>query len=346
MRNGSLNHQIPINDQQIIPMINISTNNQSLSTSIINQSLQSNLSLINQPTYIAFSSVYDVYVYPSICVLGTIGNIIAILVFLFTYQRFLPSSVYLLALTVSDTAYLIMMLMMSPAKETHWLHFYFLSVSSTVAPWFTTAFTVERYIVTLHPIRGRTYVTVCHARIVCTIIVIVAGVLQTDKLICGYYAVFNGYSELIPLNIFQLFLIRIIPSCLICLFNTLIIIHIRRHVNLTRTMSIRLKPVTPRRTRSLREISNVPVVRNNSLPVRFTSIRKFERRQNGSFRVQQMDRNGRSSFKKDSTKNRVTKMLITISSLFLLLSFPLTLLWGYDLLYKVRVNPEWSVEPW
>jgi hypothetical protein len=51
----------------------------------------------------------DFYLLPAIAIVGTVGNLLSFLVFTTTYLHRLSSSVYLAALAVVDTVFLIMM---------------------------------------------------------------------------------------------------------------------------------------------------------------------------------------------------------------------------------------------
>jgi len=54
--------------------------------------------------------VLDLYLLPLISVVGCVGNVLSFLVFTTTYLRRLSSSVYLAALAVADTIFLLVLL--------------------------------------------------------------------------------------------------------------------------------------------------------------------------------------------------------------------------------------------
>jgi len=55
-------------------------------------------------------NVLDLYLLPLISVVGCVGNVLSFLVFTTTYLRRLSSSVYLAALAVADTIFLLVLL--------------------------------------------------------------------------------------------------------------------------------------------------------------------------------------------------------------------------------------------
>lgn len=117
----------------------------------------------------------NMYYTPTIMLTGSIGNILSVLVFFKTKLRKLSSSYYLAALGVSDTCFLLITFM-------HWLNFadvsiyntnvfcqsftYFSGVCSFLSVWFVVAFTVERFIAVLYPLKRQTMCTVRRAKMV------------------------------------------------------------------------------------------------------------------------------------------------------------------------------------
>lgn len=115
----------------------------------------------------------DYYYTPLITFTGSIGNILSILVFFRTKLRKLSSSYYLAALGISDTGFLLINFL-------QWLNFFdihlyntdvlcqlftFLSgLCAALSVWFVVAFTVERFIAVLYPLRRQTMCTVRRAK--------------------------------------------------------------------------------------------------------------------------------------------------------------------------------------
>lgn len=126
------------------------------------------ISMLQEVTHYIF-----VYYTPLITFTGSIGNILSILVFFRTKLRKLSSSYYLAALGVSDTGFLLV-------NFFQWLNFFdihlyntdilcqlftFLSgLCAALSVWFVVAFTVERFIAVLYPLRRQTMCTVRRAK--------------------------------------------------------------------------------------------------------------------------------------------------------------------------------------
>ncbi|XP_026479642.1 somatostatin receptor type 4-like [Ctenocephalides felis] len=115
------------------------------------------------------------YYTPVLVCLGCIGNVLSVFVFFRTKLRKLSSSYYLSALAISDTIFLLSLLIM-------WLNFYGIRISnepgmcqllvyasgasSCMSVWSVVAFTVERFVAVLYPLRRQAVCTVARARAV------------------------------------------------------------------------------------------------------------------------------------------------------------------------------------
>lgn len=126
---------------------------------------------------------YLTFYYPPILVLtGSIGNILSVFVFFKTKLKKLSSSYYLAALAVSDTCFLFGVLM-------QWLNFidiylynreilcqfftFFSNLCSFLSVWFVVAFTVERFIAVMYPLKRQSMCTVKRAKLVlCGLIIL------------------------------------------------------------------------------------------------------------------------------------------------------------------------------
>lgn len=114
------------------------------------------------------------YYTPSIVVIGSIGNILSVVIFFRLKMRKLSSSFYLAALGISDTIFLL-------SNSSNWamehgieklinlelfckVTNYLCGVSSVLSSWFVVAFTLERFIVVLYPLKRQTICTVKRAK--------------------------------------------------------------------------------------------------------------------------------------------------------------------------------------
>jgi 7 transmembrane receptor (rhodopsin family) len=112
------------------------------------------------------------YYTPALVLIGSIGNILSVIVFFKTKLRKLSSSYYLAALGVSDTCFLI-------GAFVSWLNYinvniynqnyfcqfftYMSGLCSFLSVWFVVAFTVERFVAVLYPLKRQTMCTVKRA---------------------------------------------------------------------------------------------------------------------------------------------------------------------------------------
>jgi 7 transmembrane receptor (rhodopsin family) len=140
------------------------------------------------------------YYTPFLVFFGSIGNILSVIVFFKTKLRKLSSSYYLAALGISDTCFLL-------GAFASWLNYvniniynrqyycqfftYISGLCSFLSVWFVVAFTVERYIAVLYPLKRQ---TMCTVKRTCMVL---AGLIMVGCLICIPYFVYAApqYSE-------------------------------------------------------------------------------------------------------------------------------------------------------
>lgn len=120
-------------------------------------------------------SILYIYYVPFIVCTGTIGNLLSVVVFFRTKLRKLSSSYYLAALACSDTCFLF-------SFFAQWLNFvnvniynreyycqfftFLTNLASFCSSWFVVAFTVERFIAVMYPLKRQSMCTVRRAKIV------------------------------------------------------------------------------------------------------------------------------------------------------------------------------------
>lgn len=127
------------------------------------------------------------YYTPILIVLGTIGNLISVYVFYNTKLRVQSTSQYLSALAISDTLFLFQLLpaWLHALKVTDVFHqqgfcqvFVYLSyVACCMSSWLVVAFTGERFVAVLYPLQRNAVCTVTRARH------IIAGVVFSSMVI-------------------------------------------------------------------------------------------------------------------------------------------------------------------
>lgn len=140
---------------------------------------------IDQQTFLYYAEVLSVinfYYIPALVLFGSIGNILSVLVFFKTKLKKLSSSYYLAALGLSDTCYLVGLfvpwLNLVDIKiytlEVYCQFFTFFSnLCSFLSVWFVVAFTVERFIAVLYPLKRQTMCTVRRAKMVITALTLI-----------------------------------------------------------------------------------------------------------------------------------------------------------------------------
>lgn len=124
----------------------------------------------------------DNYYNPCVCVTGSVGNIVSIVVFFRTKLRKLSSSYYLAALGMSDTVFLLSNLLSWSSYGQDILTIdifckllnFFVGASSLLSSWFVVAFTVERFIAVLYPLKRQTMCTVRRAKMMLACLLIVS----------------------------------------------------------------------------------------------------------------------------------------------------------------------------
>ncbi|KNC30390.1 hypothetical protein FF38_02671 [Lucilia cuprina] len=142
-------------------------------TSINNDTYNEESEMLQTIEYIG--TVLSFYYIPIIVGTGSIGNILSVFVFFKTKLRKLSSSFYLAALAVSDTCFLFGLFV-------QWLNFveihiynreyfcqfftFFSNLACFCSVWFVVAFTVERFIAIMYPLRRQTMCTVRRAKMV------------------------------------------------------------------------------------------------------------------------------------------------------------------------------------
>lgn len=140
------------------------------------------------------------YYTPALVLIGSIGNILSVIVFFRTKLRKLSSSYYLAALGISDTCFLfgafvswLNYININIYNKDYYCQFftYVSGLCSFLSVWFVVAFTVERFIAVLYPLKRQTMCTVKRA---CTVLI---GLFLTGCVISVPYFIYAApiYSE-------------------------------------------------------------------------------------------------------------------------------------------------------
>ena len=284
------------------------------------------------------------YVTPVIIFVGFIGNIMSLIVFMSTPLRNLSSSVYLSALAISDTAFLLQLFVAWLAYVgVYAFHMngicqagvYVSYVSSFLSVWLVIAFTVERYIVVCYPFRRHDMCTVKRAKIIVLALTIFSVVAYsfgawTSGIINSTCTCLPRYENMVKtLNNVDTVVTLIIPCLTIFVMNTRIVYKISHFYERRASMS------------ASHQLCEIPAPgSSNNRQRQQTSSRRSRIKLNGC--LSQL--NGSSNMSSRArTQIRITKLLLVISSVFLVLNLPSHAVRIYDFFIQVlSVEREYS----
>ncbi|XP_032575620.1 galanin-like G-protein coupled receptor npr-9 [Drosophila sechellia] len=206
------------------------------------------------------------YYIPVVCCTGSIGNILSVFVFFRTKLRKLSSSFYLAALAVSDTCFL-------AGLFAQWLNFldvdiynrnyfcqfftFFSYLASFCSVWFVVAFTVERFIAVIYPLKRQTMCTVRRAKIVlfcltlvgclhCLPYIVIAKPVFVPKLNTTICDLNSEYKEQLALfNYWDSIVVYAVPFTTIAVLNTCTGCTVWKFATVRRTLTMhKMKPQT------------------------------------------------------------------------------------------------------
>ena len=139
----------------------------------------------------AFLLGMDTYFVPIICIVGAVGNLLAFVVFVASHLRRLSSSVYLASLSLSDLGYLMCVIIkwasqrgLDLDKRQGWCQVlaFMRHVWVFLSMWSIVSFTCERYILVCCPFRRQSLCTTKRAKVVIVCLAAVAGTLYSYTL--------------------------------------------------------------------------------------------------------------------------------------------------------------------
>lgn len=152
----------------------------------------------DQRSYLEIVIQIEMYYVPTLVYLGSLGNFISILIFFRSKLKQSSSSVYLGALAISDTGFLISLFIswltgvnVNLFNKPGFCEFfvYFTTLCSFLSVWLVVAFTVERFIAVKYPLLRQSMCTVARAKN------FVVKIIITGVITCSPVMMFAGLRE-------------------------------------------------------------------------------------------------------------------------------------------------------
>lgn len=245
------------------------------------------------------------WVTPALVAFGCLGNVVSVWVFHSTKLRTLSSSCYLAALAASDTAFLLTLFLVwlsmvgyDLLNQPGWCQAinYAIYVSTFLSVWLVVAFTVERFIAVCYPLLRAAVCTVRRARLVILLLTLAALLLYSYLLVAAAPGVHTVARRTIcklrdeyvalatAMNYVDTVLTLLLPVATVVTLNVRIARCVWHVERLRHSMTLAHAPHTP-------AASLCPGGRGSQPP-----------------RVR--------------SQNKVTKMLLIISTVFILLNLP------------------------
>ncbi|XP_055536050.1 growth hormone secretagogue receptor type 1-like [Wyeomyia smithii] len=286
---------------------------------------------IDQHTFIYYAellSMINFYYIPALVLFGSIGNVLSVLVFFKTKLKKLSSSYYLAALGLSDTCYLFGLFV-------PWLNLidikiytldvycqfftFFSNLCSFLSVWFVVAFTVERFIAVLYPLKRQTMCTVRRAKMVISALTLIGVFISLpviffaspqyspamNETICDMPEEYK--DQMTVFNYLDTILVFVVPFTAIVVLNTFTALTVWKFAGVRRTMTM------PRSYGSnIRESRRHHHQLNSSCSSQLCM--------NGNNPVQQVHHYSRGRVANSQIK--VTKMLLIVSTVFVCLNLP------------------------
>ncbi|XP_057334246.1 thyrotropin-releasing hormone receptor-like [Microplitis mediator] len=250
----------------------------------------------------------QMYYTPVLVSLGTLGNGLSVYVFFGTKMRRVSSSWYLSALVISDTGFLISLLVawlnmvgVGIFNRPGYCQFfvYLPTLCSFLSVWFVVSFTIERFVAVRYPLRRQSMCTVARAKTILMILTLVGLILCSPVLwftrprvtnkklnttVCLLAEEWADWARVF--NIADTVLTFVLPFTVIVVLNGLIVKTVWRLARVRRTL-----------TTSTTRMTNFSFNKNK------TSQQKYKQ-------------------SSGTSQSKVTNMLLVVSSFFLCFNLP------------------------
>ena len=259
----------------------------------------------------------DLYVLPIVVLIGLIGNTLSYAVFRGSYLRRYSSNVYLAALAWSDNIFLLCVLLswtyligLDIYNKEGWCQslVYFTYVTSFLSVWYVVAFSIERYIAVCFPLKRQEICTPSRAKLAVLICALLALLIYIISPITYGIQDYNGKPMCLPLPKYNKFSstfnnidsvitfilpVILITGCNVRIAYTVVCFYRKR-------LMIVSSPQLPTRSPHSSRCSHQSWNKQKQKPIR-TNLHRNHSAQ---------------------SQIKVTKMLLLVSTVFLLLNLP------------------------
>lgn len=287
-----------------------------------------NLTTEERGALLVVSKALNRYVLPVIIVVGIFGNTLSVMVFINSKLRKHSTSVYLATLAVVDSGLLVCLFFMwlgwigrdvSNTQPLCSIVVYVTYVCSFLSVWIVVSFTVERYIVVSRPLRGRQFLRKRHAHMVVLLLTVIAlflylvlfwttGVILFPNgiRVCTTYPKYEYVLWI--LSHIDTIITLLVPTVIIFILNGLIVCIIYQSTRVFQRDTFHQSNLVQRRD-SLVEATGIGHLLTSNLVdlVVHTAAAPVPQR---------------SHSQRGSQYFKTTKMLLVVSSVFLLLNLP------------------------
>ncbi|KAK2162568.1 hypothetical protein LSH36_96g04019 [Paralvinella palmiformis] len=287
---------------------------------------------------------FNLYLTPVIIILGVVGNFLSFLVFSVSHLRRNSSSVYLAALALVDTGFLLSLLIVWLDKvdvplfdKQGWCQMvvYLTHLCPFLSVWYVVGFTAERYVIVWHPLRKDRFCTPRTSKLGVGVLSVVGLTLYSfttwtsgimivtgDEPMC---IPFPRYYDIITfLSTIDALITLILPSIIIVVLNIRILIRIhqiqKRMASNRRQVALAFSHSNAHKMSTLKaEISD-----KGSMHFRFSnrSLTDAEVTFLPPIDVAETKRNKRTVAFRGRSQYRLARMLLVASSVFVLLNIP------------------------
>ena len=275
--------------------------------------------------YKDFINQLNIYLIPIIIIVGVFGNGISFMVFIGTHLRRQSSSIYLAGLAIADVSFLLALFVgWFSWLRIHLFHrnvwcqvvVYVTYVGSFLSVWCVVCFTAERFIIVSYPFKRQTLCTVKNARTVLVTISLFALTSFSFPLWTSGIVLYNGlpYCTVLPQYRRAIFVITAIDTVITLLLPSLIIIALNVRITLLVYRFNKKRETLRCAQLNLRKCSNC----EDHLECFCMDKNDCETRPTHPVPIRELRRSSHRSL----VQMKITRMLLVVSTTFILLNLP------------------------